>query len=57
MVFTIFCCGTCSNRYDAYGALERDGDEWDKDYSRVYMTFEASNFHELFTHARGAQKP
>jgi hypothetical protein len=30
MVFTIYCCGTGSSSFDAYGAMDRPEDEWDK---------------------------
>jgi hypothetical protein len=58
MVFTIFCCGTCSNRYDAYGGLERDPDEWDNvKGTKIYTTFEASSFEELYTQAVVVRNP
>ncbi len=31
MVFTIYCCGTCSNSFDAFGDMSRPEDKWDKD--------------------------
>jgi hypothetical protein len=30
MLLTIYCCGTCSNSFDAFGDMERPADEWDK---------------------------
>jgi hypothetical protein len=30
MSFTIYCCGTSSNSFDALGDMEREVDEWDK---------------------------
>ncbi|HEY4219102.1 MAG TPA: hypothetical protein VGM67_18295 [Gemmatimonadaceae bacterium] len=30
MAFTIYCCGTSSNSFDAFGDMERPQDEWDK---------------------------
>jgi hypothetical protein len=43
MVFTLFCCGTCSNSFDAYGAWERPEDEWDRS-PEIYNRIRAATF-------------
>lgn len=43
MVFTIYCCGTCSNSFDAHGDMERPADEWDGKPNAYEALWKAAN--------------